>query len=93
MSDVVFTSSYCPVILGLGIQKNPSSNVALRKIREHGSAHGVDILYCGIWKMSRRLSAQEKYSLPNEKNSGGTSHQALTKFIFSEILIADFGRN
>ena len=59
MSDVVFTSSYCPVILGLGIQKNPSSNVALRKIREHGSAHGVDILYCGIWKMSRRLSRKK----------------------------------
>ena len=23
-----------------------------------------------------------KYSMPNEKNSGDTSHQALTKFIF-----------
>ena len=39
------------------------------------------------------IISQEKFSMPNEKNSGGTSHQALTKFIFSEILIADFGRN
>ena len=43
MSDVVFTSSYGPV-LGLGIQKNSSSNAALGKIREHGSAHGVNIV-------------------------------------------------
>ena len=42
MSDVVFKSSYGPV-LGLGIQKNSSSNAALGKIREHGSAHGVNI--------------------------------------------------
>ena len=42
MSDVVFTSSYGPV-LSLGFQKNPSSNAALGKIREHGSAHGVNI--------------------------------------------------
>ena len=42
MSDVFFTSCYGPV-LGLGIQKNSSSNAALGKIREHGSAHGVNI--------------------------------------------------
>ena len=46
MSDVVFTSSYSPV-LGLGIQKNPSSNAALGKIREHGSSHGVNIAVYG----------------------------------------------
>ena len=58
MSDVVFKSPYGPV-LGLRIQKNSSSNAALGKIREHGSAHGVNIA-CGIWKMSRRLSRKEK---------------------------------
>ena len=29
----------------------------------------------------------------NEKNLGDTSHQALTKYIFSEILITYFRRN
>ena len=58
MSDLVFTSSYGPV-LGLGIQKNPSSNAALGKIREHGSAHGVNIAVFVIWKISRRLSRKK----------------------------------
>ena len=58
MSDVVFTSSYCPVILGLGIQKNPSSNAALGKIREHGSAHGVNIAVygkCHVYYLVRKI--------------------------------------
>ena len=42
------------------------------------------------------IISQRKYSMPNEKNSGDTSHQALTKYIFSEILITiitEFRRN
>ena len=78
-------------ILGLGIQKNPSLNAALGKIREHGSAHGVNIAVHG--KCVTSIISQEKYSMLNEKYSGDTSHQALTKFIFSEIFISDFRRN
>ena len=45
MSDVFFTSSYGPV-LGLEIQKHPSSNAALGKIRDI-AAHTVKIAVCG----------------------------------------------
>ena len=60
MSDVVFTSSYGPV-LGMGIQKDPPSNAALGKIREHGSAHGVNIaVYATIYVdiLSRKKNTQ-----------------------------------
>ena len=40
-------------------KKNPSLNVALGKIREHGSAHGVNIAVFVIWKISRRLSRKK----------------------------------
>ena len=46
MPEVVFTTSSGPV-LGLRIPKNPSSNAALGKICEHGSAHGVNIAVYG----------------------------------------------
>ena len=65
MSDVVFTSFYGPVLV-LGIQKNPSSNAALGKIREHGSAHGVNIAVNGKCHVDYLV---RKYSMPNEKNS------------------------
>ena len=88
MSDVVFTSSYGPV-LGLGNPKNPSSNAALGKICEHGSAHGVNIAAYGKCHVDYLV----RCSTPNEKNSGVISHQALTKFIISEMSITDFERN
>ena len=39
------------------------------------------------------IISQGKYSMPNEKKLEDTSHQAFTKFIFSEILTTDFQRN
>ena len=83
ISEVFFTSSY-GLVLGLGIQKNPFSNAGLGKIREHGSAHGH-------MENVTSIISQGKCSMPNEQNSGDTSHQALTKFIFFRNFIQFFG--
>ena len=67
----------------MGIQNNPSLNVALGKIHDHGSAHGVNIAVFVIWKISRRLSRKKNNQwLYNEKNLGDSYQQALIKLIF-----------
>ena len=53
----VFTPSYGPA-LGLGVQKYSSSNAALGKIHEHGTAHGVYIVVygkCNVEYLARKI--------------------------------------
>ena len=65
MSDVVFTSS-CSPVLGLGIQKYPSSNTVLGKIREHGSAHNV--LTLAVYRKCHVDYARKKNTQCSMKN-------------------------
>ena len=77
--DGLFTSFKVPYCVWES-KKNPSSNAALGKIREHSSAHGVNIIIRYMENVTSIIS-QGKYSMLNVKNSGDTSHQ----FIFSDF--------
>ena len=87
MSDVVFTSSY-GLVLGLGVQKNPSSNAALGKIREYDGT----VLTLSYMENVTSIISQEKYSMPLMKKIQEILFIKL-KLFFLEILITDFGRN
>jgi hypothetical protein len=71
--------------LGSEVEKNPASITALEKNRKRGCTHGDAI----TWRYMENV----KTIFSKNKNSGDSSHQALTYFSFSEFLSSEFRHN